>query len=46
MSQAKVDRYKEAKKNRKEIVAKEKRQRALTKFVGAIVVVVLVAWHL
>lgn len=44
MSQAKVDRYKEAKKNRKETIAKEKRQRVLTKLVGAVVAVVLVAW--
>ena len=44
MSQAKVDRYKEAKKNRKETVAKEKRQQALTKLVGVAVAVVLAAW--
>ena len=44
MSQAKVDRYKEAKKNRKEIMAKEKRQQALMKVLGGAVVVVLVAW--
>lgn len=44
MSQAKVDRYKEAKKNRKEIMAKEKRQQALMKVIGGAVVVVLVAW--
>ena len=44
MSQAKVDRYKEEKKNRKEIIAKEKRQQALTKVLGGVVVVALVAW--
>ncbi|MBR5127837.1 MAG: hypothetical protein IKU69_05365 [Roseburia sp.] len=44
MSQAKVDRYKEAKKNRKETIAKEKRQKALTKVIGGALAVVLVAW--
>jgi len=44
MSQAKVDRYKEAKKNRKEIMAKEKRQQALTRIIGSVIVVALVAW--
>ena len=31
MSQAKVDKYKQEKANRKQILAKEKRNRALTK---------------
>ncbi|MBQ8279085.1 MAG: hypothetical protein IJZ23_04515 [Roseburia sp.] len=44
MSQAKVDRYKEEKKNRKEIMAKEKRQNTLRALVGGVVAVVLVAW--
>lgn len=44
MSQEKVDRYKEAKKNRKEILAKEKRANALRKIAGGVVAVVLIAW--
>ena len=44
MSQAKVDRYKEDKKNRKEIMAKEKRQRTLGALAGGILAVVLVGW--
>ena len=44
MSQAKVDRYKEAKKNRKETIAKEKRQQALARVIGSALVVALVAW--
>ena len=44
MSQAKVDRYKEDKKNRKEIMAKEKRTNALRKLAGGAVAVALLAW--
>ena len=44
MSQAKVDRYKEEKKNRKEIMAKEKRQNTLCALAGGIVALALVAW--
>lgn len=44
MSQAKVDKYKAEKANRKEIMAKEKRQKMLVKIVGSIIGVVLVAW--
>ncbi len=44
MSQAKVDKYKEEKKNRKKIMAKEKMQRRLTQAALAIVGVVIVAW--
>ena len=44
MSQAKVDKYKAEKANRKEIIAKEKRQKMLIKIVGSIVGVALVAW--
>ncbi len=44
MSQAKVDKYKAEKANRKEIMAKEKRQKMIIKIVGSVVGVVLVAW--
>lgn len=44
MSQAKVDRYKEEKKNRKETMAKEKRQRVLGVLAGGVVVVALLGW--
>lgn len=44
MSQAKVDRYKESKKNRKAIMAKEKRERVLIKLIGGVLVAALVAW--
>ncbi|MCC8051965.1 MAG: hypothetical protein LIP10_15175 [Clostridiales bacterium] len=44
MSQAKVDRYKEEKKNRAKIIKKEKRQWMLTKAVGVLVAVLVVAW--
>jgi len=44
MSQAKVDRYKEAKMNRKELMAKEKRANAFRAFVGGAVLVVLLGW--
>ena len=44
MSQAKVDRYKEEKKNRKQIMAKEKREWAMLKFCGGVLAVVIVAW--
>ena len=44
MSQAKVDKYKQAKANRKQILAKEKRNRALTKAGLTIVGLALVAW--
>ena len=44
MSQAKVDRYKEEKKNRKELMAKEKRANAFRAFVGGAVLVVLLGW--
>jgi len=44
MSQAKVDQYKKEKANRKETMAKEKRQKMLTKIVGSVVGIVLVAW--
>lgn len=44
MSQEKVNRYKEEKANRKQIMAKEKRQKAIRKAVGAVVAVVLIGW--
>lgn len=44
MSQAKVDRYKEEKKNRKEIMAKEKRANKLRALAGGVIAVVLAAW--
>ena len=44
MSQAKVEQYKKEKANRKEVVAKEKRNRMLGKICGGAVVCVLAAW--
>lgn len=44
MSQAKVDRYKEEKKNRAKIIKREKREWAATKAGLSLVAVVLVAW--
>lgn len=44
MSQAKVDKYKAEKANRKEIMVKEKRQKMLIKIIGSVIGVVLVAW--
>lgn len=44
MSQAKVDRYKEEKRNRKEIIAKEKRKRTLNKIAGWLIALALIAW--
>lgn len=44
MSQEKVDRYKEAKANRKELMKKEKRNRTLRNAVAGIVVAALVGW--
>ena len=44
MSQAKVDRYKEEKKNRAKIIKKEKRQLLAMKLGASAVAVVLVAW--
>ena len=42
MSQAKVDKYKEEKKNRKKIVAREKRVRTIWLIVGIVVLVAIV----
>ena len=44
MSQAKVDRYKEQKKNRKQIMAKEKRQWFLTQACLGVIGLAIVAW--
>ena len=44
MSQAKVDRYKEEKKNRKKIMAKEKRMRITGYIAGCVVAVAIVGW--
>ena len=44
MSQAKVDKYKELKANRKEIMKKEKAKRRIKKITGSIVVIALLGW--
>ena len=44
MSQAKVDQYKKEKANRKETIAKEKRQKMMMKLGASAVLVVIVAW--
>ncbi len=44
MSQAKVDRYKEEKRNREQTVRKEKVRRRLFAVIGTLVVIGLVAW--
>ena len=44
MSQAKVDRYKEEKKNRKQIMAREKRNLKLAVLGGWLGVIALVGW--
>ena len=44
MSQEKVNRYKEEKANRKEILAKEKRHKRLMKICAGVIVLALVCW--
>lgn len=44
MSQAKVDRYKEEKKNRKKIMAREKRNRTLGIAAGCLVLAAVIGW--
>ena len=44
MSQAKVDRYKEEKKNRKKIMAKEKRMRIAGYVAGCLVAAGIIGW--
>ncbi len=44
MSQAKVDRYKEEKRNRAKIMARQKREWMITKICGAVLGVAIVGW--
>jgi len=44
MSQAKVERYKEAKKNRKETMAREKRRHTLNVAIASVICVALLGW--
>lgn len=44
MSQEKVDKYKEQKANRKEMMIKEKRMRAIRGAVAGVIVVALLGW--
>lgn len=44
MSQEKVNRYKEEKANRKELLAKKKREERLWKIGGGIIVLALAVW--
>ena len=44
MSQAKVDRYKEEKKNREKLMKKQKRETMLLKLAGSVVAIALVGW--
>ncbi len=44
MSQAKVDRYKEEKVNRKKTVARQKRQSILVKCILVLIVAALIVW--
>jgi len=44
MSQEKVNRYKEEKANRKEILAKEKKKESLTKLCAGVIALALVCW--
>lgn len=44
MSQAKVDRYKEEKANRRQIMAKEKRKKMLSIICGWAIVIAIVGW--
>ena len=44
MSQEKVDKYKEQKANRKEIIKKEKRMRAVRGVTAGVIVVALLGW--
>ena len=44
MSQAKVERYKEAKKNRKETMAREKRKHTLNVAIAGVICVALLGW--
>ena len=44
MSQEKVDRYKESKKNRKKEIKKAKRNKVLARVIGCIVAIAIVCW--
>ena len=44
MSQEKVNQYKESKKNRKEIMKKDKQKAMITKVIAGVAGAVLVAW--
>lgn len=44
MSQDKVNRYKEEKKNRKQLMAKEKQQKTIRKVVGVVIAIVFIGW--
>ena len=44
MSQAKVDRYKEEKKNRQQIMQKQKREWMITKICGGVLAALIVVW--
>lgn len=44
MSQAKVDKYKEQKKNRDKIMKREKRERIIAEVIVCVVVVALITW--
>ena len=44
MSQAKVDRYKEEKKHRKQTIKKEKRNRVLGRTLGVVIAAAIVCW--
>lgn len=44
MSQEKVNKYKQEKANRKQILKKQKRNRMITKIAGAIVCLAIVGW--
>lgn len=44
MSQAKVDRYKDQKANRKEIMKKQKRHNQMLQVVGAFIGIVMLGW--
>ena len=44
MSQEKVDRYKEQKKNRQQDIKKQKRRQIFGRIIGAVVVIAIVVW--
>ena len=44
MSQEKVNRYKEEKANRKQLIKKQKRNRIISRIVGVVVCLAIVGW--